>query len=102
MAQCDATVDACLDCGVVQAPSISINVGVRLATQRVKASIAKHRQGLTKELAAGSVICLSPDDDDDDDDDATVGGASLLVLLTLLTLIDTIDTVDTVDTIDTN
>jgi len=96
MAQCDATVDACLDCGVVQAPSISINVGVRLATQRVKASIAKHRQGLTKELAAGSVICLSPDDDDDDD--ATVGGASLLILLTLLTLIDTIDTVDTIDT----
>jgi hypothetical protein len=80
----------------VQAPSISINVGVRLATQRLKASIAKHRQGLTKELAAGSVICLSPDDDDDDDDDdATVGGASLLIRLTLLTLIDTIDTVDT-------
>jgi hypothetical protein len=100
MAQCDATVDACLDCGVVQAPSISINVGVRLATQRVKASIAKHRQGLTKELAAGSVMCLSPDDDDDDDDAeaATVGGASLLILLTLLTLIDTIDTVDTIDT----
>lgn len=68
MAQCDATVDACLEAGVAQAPNISVDVGVRLATQRVKASIEKHREGLTAELAAGSVVCLSPDDDDDDDE----------------------------------